>query len=304
VELPHGTFSIVALDPETGDVGVAVQSKYFAVGAVVPWVRAGVGAVATQAAGRAAFGPEILEVLAGGVEPAEAVERVLAADEGRETRQLGVVDSTGRAAAFTGSECNEWAGHATGSGFAAQGNILAAEAVVSELARAFSKTPGTLAERLVTALEAAQAAGGDRRGQQSAALVVERPGGIPGSREGIDRIVDLRVDDHEEPIRELRRLLDIHTRWRLVLDTYELYESKEWGQAIAAAEQALDRYPGDPLLLYNLACYESLDGRREPALGHLGQAFAADPGMREMARSDSDFAGLADDPEFRTLVGP
>jgi uncharacterized Ntn-hydrolase superfamily protein len=301
---PRGTFSIVAFDAATGDVGVAVQSKYFAVGAVVPWVRAGVGAVATQAAGRAAYGPEILELLGGGLEPAAAIKRALARDEQRETRQLGVVDATGRAAAFTGAECNDWAGHVTGSGYAVQGNILAGEPVVAEMARIFEATGGALAERLTAALEAAQAVGGDRRGQQSAALVVERPGGSPGSREGIDRIVDLRVDDHEEPIRELRRLLDIHTRWRLVMDTYELYERRDWPAAIGAATAALDRYPGDPLLLYNLACYESLDGRREAALEHLQSALEADPTMREMARSDSDFAPFADDPAFRRLVTP
>jgi uncharacterized Ntn-hydrolase superfamily protein len=304
MELPQGTFSIVALDPENGDLGAAVQSKYFAVGAVVPWARARVGAVATQAAGRAAYGPGILELLERGVEPAQAIERVLADDERRETRQLGAVDAEGRAAAFTGNECNEWAGHATGSGYAAQGNLLAGEAVVAEMARAFEGTSGPLAERLVTALEAAQAAGGDRRGQQSAAVVVERPGGIPTSREGIDRIVDLRVDDHEEPIRELRRLLDLHTRMRLALETSGLYERREWGAAIAATQASLARFPDDPLLLYNLACYESLDGRREAALAHLEQALAADPTMRESARADSDFAELANDPSFRALVEP
>src|SRR2546423_7001487 len=236
MEPPRGTFSIVAFDPENGDVGVAVQSKYFAVGAVVPWARAGVGAVATQAAGRAAYGPEILDLLTRGLEPSEAIERALADDERRETRQLGVVDAHGRAAAFTGSECNEWASHATGPGYAAQGNILAGKAVVDEMARAFEDTSGALAERLVAALEAAQAAGGDRRGQQSAALVVERPGGIPGNREGIDRIVDLRVDDHPEPIRELRRLLDLHTRMGLVLGTYELYERRGGGSAGAGGQ--------------------------------------------------------------------
>src|ERR687887_2071311 len=184
MESPRGTFSIVALDPENGDVGVAVQSRYFAVGAVVPWGRAGVGAVATQAAGRAAYGPEILDLLARGLEPAEAIEHALADDERRETRQLGVVDARGRAAAFTGSECNEWAGHATGPGYAAQGNILAGERVVTEMARAFEETTGALAERLVAALEAAQAAGGDRRGQETAGARREagprgppRPGG-------------------------------------------------------------------------------------------------------------------------------
>jgi uncharacterized Ntn-hydrolase superfamily protein len=154
----------------------------------------------------------------------------------------------------------------------------------------------------VAALEAAQAAGGDRRGQQSAALIVERPGGIPESREGIDRIVDLRVDDHEEPIRELRRLLGLQTRMGLALETSALYERREWSAAIAATQASLERFPGDPLLLYNLACYESLDGRREEALAHLGQALAADPTMQEMARADSDFASMADEPQFRGLV--
>jgi len=304
VESPRGTFSIVALDPQSGDVGVAVQSRYFAVGAVVSWARAGVGAVATQAAGRAAYGPEILVLLECGLEPAKAIEHALADDDRRETRQLGVVDAQGRAAAFTGGECNVWAGHSTGPGYAAQGNILAGEDVVTEMARAFEETSGALAERLVAALEAAQAAGGDRRGQQSAALVVERPGGIPGSREGIDRIVDLRVDDHPEPIHELRRLLDLHTRTSLALGTYELYERREWAAAIAATEAALARFPDDPFLLYNLACYESLDGRREGALAHLEQALARDPTLREMARSDADLAALANDPSFRGLVEP
>jgi uncharacterized Ntn-hydrolase superfamily protein len=282
VEPPRGTFSIVALDPQS----------------------AGVGAVATQAAGRAAYGPAILELLARGLDPSKAITRTLADDVRRETRQIGVVDAEARAAAFTGSECTEWAGHVTGAGFAAQGNILAGEAVVGEMARVFEQTRGALAERLVAALEAAQQARGDRRGQQSAALIVERPGGIPGSRDGIDRVVDLRVDDHEEPIRELRRLLDLHTRMRLVLDTTGLYERREWGAAIVATEASLARLPGDPLLLYNLACYETLDGRRDAALEHLEQALAADRTMREMARADSDFASLANDPSFRALLDP
>ncbi|HEY6963325.1 MAG TPA: DUF1028 domain-containing protein, partial [Gaiellaceae bacterium] len=162
----HGTFSIVAADLETGEVGCAVQSKYFSVGSVVPWAQAGVGAVATQAAGVAVYGSRALEELARGATPADALERVLADDPRRETRQLGVVTADGRAAAFTGSECLDWAGHRTGPGFAVQGNILAGESVVEQMARAFEETVGPLVVRLVAALEAGQAAGGDRRGQQ------------------------------------------------------------------------------------------------------------------------------------------
>lgn len=153
----HGrkaTFSIVALDASTGEVGCAVQSRYFAVGNVVPWARAGVGAVATQAAGVAVFGPRILDLLAGGLGPADAIAQVLATDDGRETRQLGVVVADGTAAAHTGSECSAWAGHRTGPSYAVQGNILAGEPVVAEMERAYLATGGSLAERLVAALEA------------------------------------------------------------------------------------------------------------------------------------------------------
>ena len=169
------TFSICGLDPATGEIGVAVQSKYFAVGAVVPWARAGVGAAATQAAGIAGYGPRLLDALGAGADPEEAIRVVLGSDDGRETRQLGVVAADGRAASFTGIDCNEWAGHETGEGFAAQGNILAGESVVADMARAFREGDGSLAERLLAGLEAAQAAGGDVRGQQSAAVYVERP---------------------------------------------------------------------------------------------------------------------------------
>ena len=169
---PHrkSTFSIVAADLEAGEVGCAVQSRYFSVGSVVPWARAGVGAVATQAAGVAAFGVRALAELERGATPEDALAHVLADDAGRETRQLGAVAADGRAAAFTGAECLDWAGHRVGAGFAVQGNILAGPAVVDEMARAYEETVGPLVERLVAALEAGQAAGGDRRGQQSAAV--------------------------------------------------------------------------------------------------------------------------------------
>src|SRR5579885_3235930 len=189
----RGTFSIVAADVEAGEVGCAVQSKYFSVGSVVPWVQGGVGAVATQAAGVAVYGRRALEELERGMPPQEALDRVLAGDTGRETRQLGIVGATGDAAAFTGTDCLAWAGHRTGAGFAVQGNILAGPAVVESMARAYERTDGPLVERLVAALEAGQASGGDRRGQQSAAVVVERTGAHAASREGIDRVCDLRV---------------------------------------------------------------------------------------------------------------
>jgi uncharacterized Ntn-hydrolase superfamily protein len=207
-----GTFSIVAADPATGEVGCAVESKYFAIGAVTPWVRAGVGAVATQAMGVVARnGERALSVLAAQVDPAAALDQVLAEDTDRELRQLGAVSADGRAAAFTGRDCIEWAGHLVGDGFAVQGNMLASADVVGAMRSAFLETSAPLPERMIAALEAGQAAGGDRRGQQAAALVVEQLGAAERTPEGIDRVCDLRVDDHPEPIAELRRLL---TLWR------------------------------------------------------------------------------------------
>jgi uncharacterized Ntn-hydrolase superfamily protein len=282
------TFSIVAVDRDAGEVGCAVQSKYFSVGSVVPWAQAGVGAVATQAAGVAVYGARALEELARGAMPEEALERVLADDEGRETRQLGVVAADGRAAAFTGSACNEWAGHRIGDGYAVQGNILAGEAVVDAMAHAFEDTPGPLVERMVASLEAGQAAGGDRRGQQSAAVVVERVGARSESREGIDRVCDLRVEDHAAPIAELRRLVAIWTGWEAARRANKFYERKDYGSAVAAMRTVLESRE-DALVLYNLACYESLDGRTDDALGHLRRAIELDPSYRRLAENDSDF---------------
>jgi uncharacterized Ntn-hydrolase superfamily protein len=298
-----GTYSIVAADPASGEIGVGVQSKYFAVGAVVPWARAGVGAVATQAAVVAGYGPRILELLEAGVAPAAAIEQALADDDGRATRQLGVVDARGVSASWTGSECNEWAGDVQGEGYAAQGNILAGEAVVTEMARAYEQAEGSLAERLIAAIEAAEAAGGDRRGQQSAALVVERVGAGESSRRGIDRIVDLRVDDHERPVAELRRLLELHARSQLADDAYVLYERGDPAAAAQALRAGRERFPDDAMLLYNLACFESLAGAREAALGNLERALELDASFTELARDDVDFEPLRGEEHFRRLVG-
>ena len=293
----------MAADPRTGEVGVAVQSRYFAVGNVVPWARAGVGAVATQAAGVAVYGPRVLEELESGAEPEAALAHVLERDGERETRQLGAVAADGRAAAFTGERCQPWAGHVVGDGFAAQGNILAGEAVVEGMARAFLDHGRELAERLVAALEAGQAAGGDRRGQQSAAIVVERTGAAAERRDGLDRVCDLRVDDHPEPIVELRRLLGIHQRWEVMRRSVKHYEAKDHQQAIEVVEKGLARFGDDHMLLYTLACFESLAGRHHSALAHLERAVELSPEYREAARADDDFASVRDDPAFLRIVG-
>jgi uncharacterized Ntn-hydrolase superfamily protein len=203
------TYSIVACDLEAGHWGVAVQSKFLAVGAVVPWAEPGVGAIATQSYANPRYGQDGLRLLREGLSAQETVARLADADEGRDQRQLGIVDAQGRAAMFTGSGCHEWAGGRTGPSYAAQGNILVSGETVDALADTFGASEGTpLAERLIECLAAAQTAGGDRRGQQSAALlVVEQGGGYAGLS---DTLVDLRVDDHPAPIEELRRLYGIH----------------------------------------------------------------------------------------------
>lgn len=203
-----GTFSIVAADLERGEWGVAVQSKFIAVGSVVPWARAKVGAIATQAYANVRFGPDGLELLAKGTSAEEVVRRLTSADPRAALRQVGVVDAKGNAASFTGKDCPEWAGHSTGRGFACQGNILFGPAVVAAMARAFETTPGDLPERLLAALSAGQREGGDRRGMQSAALLIVREKG--GYDEGSDRWVDIRVDDHPSPIEELRRVFRLY----------------------------------------------------------------------------------------------
>ena len=192
------TFSIVAADTAAGDLGIAVASKFPAVGAVVPWARAGAGAVATQASANTSYGPEGISFMASGMGARDALDALLEADDGSEHRQAGFVDANGGAATFTGSECMPWAGGITGEGFACQGNILTGEDVVRELARAFIHAEG-LSDRLLAALVAGDAAGGDRRGRQSAALLVVRDGGGYEGRN--DRYVDLRVDDHVDPSR-------------------------------------------------------------------------------------------------------
>jgi uncharacterized Ntn-hydrolase superfamily protein len=296
------TFSIVAADVAAGEVGCAVQSRYFAVGSVVPWAKAGVGAVATQAAGVAAYGPKILALLEEGLDPAAALDRALADDPGRESRQLGVVTADGRAAAHTGVVCLPWAGHRVGDGYAVQGNILAGESVVTDLERAFLETSDdSLAERLVTCLEAAQAAGGDRRGQQSSAIVVERAGAAAESREGIDRICELRVDDHPEPIVELRRLLGINQVWDALRHASSFHEPGKYRDGAAILRDALARHGDDPVLLYDLACFESLAGDTEEALAHVTRSLELDPQLRPGAAVDSDFEALEQDPRFQAL---
>ncbi len=296
------TFSIVAADPSAGEVGVAVASKYLAVGAVVPWAQAGVGAVATQAMGFAGFGPRILDALSHGQSPQVAMEAALAADRMAAHRQVGVVSASGESAGHTGTECMAWAGGLTGPGYAAQGNILAGEAVVHEMARAFETAAAPIAGRLLAALEAGQAAGGDKRGEQSAALIVEQSGYADATGLGIDRVIDLRVDDHPHPIAELRRLLDLRLRQEVSFRAMRPYYDADYARAAAIMAEGARAFPGSAEILYNLACFESKAGQADESLRHLAHALELEPTMWPMAAADSDFDPIRADARFTALL--
>jgi uncharacterized Ntn-hydrolase superfamily protein len=202
------TFSIVARDPENGDLGIIVQSKFPTVGSVVPWAKAEVGAIATQAWANVGYGPRGLVLLEEGKSASETLKLLLQEDDGREHRQIGIVDAEGQAVSHTGKECMEWAGHIIGDGYACQGNILAREAVVVDMASAYERTEGDLIDKLFAGLKAGQEAGGDRRGMQAASIfVVREAGGYEGRN---DRYVDVRVDEHPSPIEELERIFKIY----------------------------------------------------------------------------------------------
>ncbi len=238
------TFSIVGFDPETKDLGVAVASKFIAVGAIVPWAKANVGAIATQALANVSYGPRGLELLSKGYSARKVIETLVSDDPLRDERQIGIVDSKGEAAAFTGKKCFEYAGHIVGDGYAVQGNILAGSEVLEEMAKAFERTKGELVDKLLAALEAGDRAGGDRRGKQSAAiLVVREKGGYGGYT---DKYVDLRVDDHKEPVLELKRLFKI---WELTLLTREkpndIVSKDEVAAKVQEALRKLGYYKGE-----------------------------------------------------------
>jgi uncharacterized Ntn-hydrolase superfamily protein len=283
------TFSIAALDPGNGDLGVAVQSRFFGVGAVVPWVEAGVGAIATQSHANTAYGPQGLERLRRGESAAEAVKALTEADARRDWRQLGIVDARGAAANHTGESCLAWAGARSGPNFTAQGNILVGPETVEAMAAAFESSAGEeLAERLMRALEAGQRAGGDVRGQQSAALYVARKGAGYG---GNDRYVWLHVEDHPRPIAELRRLLELRFGRDAAARARAAARSGKEGEARRILEQAASAPAADPWPAIELAQLEA------DALVKLPSDAPERPEVKK--RLDAAIAGaVARDPSF------
>lgn len=282
--LAVATFSIVGRDAENGDLGVAVQSRFLAVGAVVPWAQAGVGAVATQSFPSPVYGSTGLGMLSLGARPEVALSELVAADEGRAVRQVGMVDAIGRSVCYTGADCLGWAGHIAGENFAAQGNMLTGERTVTAIAEEFQKTSGSLADRLMAALAAGQAAGGDARGKQAAALLVVRDkGGFMGLS---DRYIDLRVDDHTYPINELSRLLEIQRTMHLCVDSARLAGEGRIEEAIQGMEQARARHPQDVNVLYFLARTYSIAGRRDEARKALDEACSIHKDIALLAKRD------------------
>lgn len=299
------TFSIVAFDPKTNDVGVAVQSKFFSVGPVVPWVEAGMGAIATQAFANTTYGPRGLELLRLGLTPEQVGKLLIDSDDQRDRRQLGIVDTKGNAYTYTGEKCTAWAGgrrgkDAEGRSYAVQGNILTGEEVVMAMDKAFLSAPGELADKMVAALAAGQAAGGDSRGQQSAALVVMRPkAGYAGLN---DRYIDLRVEDHPAPIQELVRLLGIKNAFGHLAAAGRAQRAQKPEEAWQALQKAIEAAPEYPDVLYAAAAFHARAGKKADALDWLAKAIAHNPRLKRTAQREEAFAGLREDPAFQNLV--
>lgn len=274
------TYSIVARDPDTGDMGVAVQSHWFSVGTVVAWAQSGVGAVATQALANPAFGPQGLQLMGEGMNAGQAVRELLKADNGREFRQLAMVDSNGVCDVHTGAKCVAAAGHSVGEGFTVQANMMRSDRVWPAMAHAFRSSRGPLAERMLMALEAAEATGGDIRGSQSACLLVVR--GTSTGQPWKDRLVDLRVDDAPQPIWELRRLLKVHRAYERMNQGDEALEGGDMALAMEHYSMAEAMFPENEEMAYWHAVTLSNVGEMKAALPIFAQVFRANPDWKEM----------------------
>lgn len=276
------TYSIVARDPDTGEVGVAVQSNYFSVGTEAPWAEAGLGAVATQAIVEVAYGPRGLGLLRDGLTAGQTLERLLAADPGAALRQVAVVDAKGTVAAHTGALCVPCCGHATGDGYSVQGNMLASDEVWQAMGPAFERAQGDLAARLLAALDAAEQAGGDLRGRQSAALLVRA--GERTAKPWEARVFDLQVQDHPRPLDELRRLCTIRRAYLLFDEARDAIGAGDIDAALALIGRALALKPGDPQFCFWTGLGLANAGRDDEARAYFAQCFAAGEGWRELAR--------------------
>jgi uncharacterized Ntn-hydrolase superfamily protein len=273
----RGTYSIVARDEETGELGAAVQSHWFSVGSIVTWARPGVGAVCTQSVAEPAYGPRLLDALEAGTAPGDALRALLEADATGEYRQVAVIGADGPPAVHTGPGCVAYAGHELGDAFSVQANMMASEQVWPQMAAAFTAATGPLSRRLLAALRGAEAAGGDVRGRQSSAMVVVPPSGEPWRR-----TVDLRVEDHDEPLDELERLLVLHDAYALATRGDDLMGEGHHAEAGEAYRAAAALAPDNHELLFWAGLAEFDHGDREAGLAQVRRAIELQPGWRSL----------------------
>ena len=298
----EGTFSIIARDPATGELGMAVQSKTLAVGSRTITIKGGVAVIAHQSSSNPMYGSLGLELLGTGMSPQQALGMMIRGDEGRDSRQVAILDATGRTAAWTGTGASEWKGHSCGTNYCAQGNILVGQAVVDGLARTFESSTGSLAERLLAAMDAGQAAGGDQRGTQSAALVIAKP--LAGAAGFGDRVVDLRVDDSRAPLVELRRLLNMFRARALTSEVYARLRERALDAASAAAVAARDKSPEYDEAWVAWAASELAAGRTQPALDGVKKAIELNPANARQLSRNRNFEALWQNPEFQKMTRP
>lgn len=299
----YSTFSIIAYDPETNELGVAVQSRAFASGAAVPFAEAGIGAIATQASTNRQYGPQAIAMLKQGLSPEEIVKRITDADPIRDTRQVAVIDFKGHTAAFTGKTTltHVFAGSIAGKNYSVQGNTLAGEAVVKAMAHAYETSKGSMAERFMDVLDAGQSQGGDRRGMQSAGILVVRPL-TPGSLNTNERIVDIRVDDAVDPFKELRRLLNLTLSRDLQMESTQLQKDGKLAEAITLATRSAQMNPHGEQVRYLLAQECAQSSQKMQAYAWLHEAIELKDSLKVQAASDAAFEKMRDDAEFKKLI--
>lgn len=296
-----GTFSIIGLDPATGELGMAVQSKAFAVGNRTVTGKGGLVVLAHQAQSNPMYGAMAIPLLQAGLSPKEALDQLVRSDEGRDRRQVAILDIQGRGAAWTGSGASDWKGDKCGVNYCAQGNTLAGPAVVENMAKTFETTKGHLADRLIAALDAAQAAGGDSRGMQGASITVFKP--LAGAAGFSDREIDLRVDDSRQPLVELHRLLDIYWSGQLITEGNQKINAGDMPGGLTILVAAKDKSPDNDNAWVALASAYLKMNRKPDALAALGKAIDLNPAVKKQAQRNTNFASLKADPDFLKLVG-
>jgi uncharacterized Ntn-hydrolase superfamily protein len=310
-----GTFSIIAFDPETNQLGVGVQSRAFGAGAIVPWVEAGVGAVATQAAANRTYGPKAIALLKQGLSPEEVIKRITDEDPGRDTRQVAVIDVKGRMAAYTGARVigrdkdpkdhvhyGDYSGSIQGKNYSVQGNTLASPEVLKAMAQAWETSKGTMGERLLAALDGGQSKGGDSRGMQSGGIIVVQPVADLAASLQADRVVDIRVDDSENPFKELHRIMNVRLSGNHTTKATQLAKDGKLAEAIEEQKIALGMNPMNEQINYNMAIYYAQAGKTKESLAALTAALKKQPRLKMDVVEEPAFEKLKGNAEFKKLV--